>query len=76
MVSYFCLCVFYQDSLTFQRINVKLGGINSIPEPSSVSFLTDPRNPTIVLGEWLKTINLLMLKSMLGADVDPSAHWL
>ncbi|KAG6816930.1 hypothetical protein H0H87_001632 [Tephrocybe sp. NHM501043] len=32
------------------KINVKLGGINTIPEPSSVSVLTDPYNPTIVMG--------------------------
>lgn len=32
------------------RINVKLGGINTIPDPSSVSVLTDPHNPTIVMG--------------------------
>ncbi|KAG6811309.1 hypothetical protein H0H92_008021, partial [Tricholoma furcatifolium] len=31
-------------------INVKLGGINTIPEPSSVSVLTDPSNPTVVMG--------------------------
>ncbi|KAI0734018.1 argonaute-like protein [Fomitopsis betulina] len=32
------------------KVNVKLGGINSIPEPRSVAFLTDPKNPTIVMG--------------------------
>ncbi|KAH7887674.1 argonaute-like protein [Phlebopus sp. FC_14] len=32
------------------KMNVKLGGINTIPEPQSVSVLTDPRNPTIVMG--------------------------
>ncbi|KAG6866468.1 hypothetical protein C0991_003986 [Blastosporella zonata] len=32
------------------KINVKLGGINTIPDPSSVSVLTDPSNPTIVMG--------------------------
>ncbi|KZT65768.1 argonaute-like protein [Daedalea quercina L-15889] len=32
------------------KINVKLGGINSIPDPRSVAFLTDPKNPTIVMG--------------------------
>ncbi|KAJ7904584.1 argonaute-like protein [Mycena olivaceomarginata] len=31
------------------KINVKLGGINTIPDPSSVSVLTDPHNPTIVM---------------------------
>ncbi|ESK91292.1 argonaute-like protein [Moniliophthora roreri MCA 2997] len=32
------------------KINVKLGGINLIPDPSSVAVLTDPHNPTIVMG--------------------------
>ncbi|KAI6045823.1 hypothetical protein EDC04DRAFT_3024633 [Pisolithus marmoratus] len=32
------------------RINVKLGGINTIPDPQSVSILMDPRNPMIVMG--------------------------
>jgi hypothetical protein len=34
----------------YLRINVKLGGINTIPDPSSVSVLTDQHNPTIVMG--------------------------
>ena len=32
------------------RLNVKLGGINAIPEAHDVSFLTDSANPTIVMG--------------------------
>ncbi|TFY78817.1 hypothetical protein EWM64_g5198 [Hericium alpestre] len=32
------------------KLNVKLGGINTIPDPKSVSVLTDPNNPTIVMG--------------------------
>lgn len=32
------------------KINVKLGGINTVPDPRSVSFLTDPQNPTMVMG--------------------------
>ncbi|KAI6160674.1 argonaute-like protein [Pisolithus thermaeus] len=32
------------------KVNVKLGGINTILDPQSVSILTDPRNPTIVMG--------------------------
>ncbi|KAF8165280.1 argonaute-like protein [Crassisporium funariophilum] len=32
------------------KINVKLGGINTIPDPSSVSVLTDPLMPTVVMG--------------------------
>ena len=31
-------------------MNVKLGGINTIPDPRSVAILTDPHNPTIVMG--------------------------
>lgn len=32
------------------RVNVKMGGINTVPDPQSVSVLTDPTNPTIVMG--------------------------
>ncbi|KAK7695892.1 hypothetical protein QCA50_000531 [Cerrena zonata] len=32
------------------KINVKLGGINTIPDPASVRALTDDRVPTIVMG--------------------------
>lgn len=32
------------------KINVKLGGINTIPESKSVPILTDPHNPTMVMG--------------------------
>ncbi|VDB94227.1 unnamed protein product [Peniophora sp. CBMAI 1063] len=32
------------------KLNPKLGGINSIADPRSVSFLTDPSHPTLVLG--------------------------
>ncbi|KAF8313410.1 Piwi-domain-containing protein [Clavulina sp. PMI_390] len=32
------------------KINVKLGGINTIPDPRSVPFLTDPVQPTVVMG--------------------------
>ncbi|KAG9317400.1 argonaute-like protein [Chiua virens] len=32
------------------KMNVKLGGINTIPDPQSVTVLTDPRNPTIIMG--------------------------
>jgi eukaryotic translation initiation factor 2C len=32
------------------KMNVKLGGINLIPDPQSVSVLTDPHNPTVVMG--------------------------
>ncbi|KAG6837428.1 hypothetical protein H0H93_009522 [Arthromyces matolae] len=33
------------------KINVKLGGINTIPDSASVSVLTDPSFPTIVMGK-------------------------
>ncbi|KAF8635579.1 hypothetical protein AX15_000229 [Amanita polypyramis BW_CC] len=32
------------------KVNVKLGGINLIPDHASVSVLTDPNTPTIVMG--------------------------
>ncbi|KAK2460730.1 hypothetical protein APHAL10511_007200 [Amanita phalloides] len=32
------------------KVNVKLGGINLIPDQASVSVLTDPNKPTIVMG--------------------------
>ncbi|KAM6501034.1 hypothetical protein JOM56_004048 [Amanita muscaria] len=32
------------------KVNVKLGGINLIPDHASVSALTDPNTPTIVMG--------------------------
>lgn len=35
------------------KINVKLGGINAIPDPKSVKVLSDPQNPTIVMGVFL-----------------------
>jgi eukaryotic translation initiation factor 2C len=31
-------------------LNVKLGGINTIPDPTSVTPLTDPNMPTVVMG--------------------------
>lgn len=32
------------------KINVKLGGINSVPDPTSSAWLSDPSKPTLVLG--------------------------
>jgi eukaryotic translation initiation factor 2C len=32
------------------RINVRLGGINVVPEPQDISFLTDPAHPAMVMG--------------------------
>jgi eukaryotic translation initiation factor 2C len=51
------------------RINVKLGGINLIPEPSSVAALTDPHNPTIVMGKFLLIYSPCSTDRTLGADV-------
>ncbi|KAN0132399.1 Piwi domain containing protein [Lactarius tabidus] len=39
----------YYANITL-KINVKLGGINLIPDPQDASFLTDPVNPTMVMG--------------------------
>lgn len=38
---------------------MKLGGINCIPDPRSVSFLTEPQNPTIVMGKLFIKISAL-----------------
>ncbi|KDQ12775.1 hypothetical protein BOTBODRAFT_112494 [Botryobasidium botryosum FD-172 SS1] len=32
------------------KINVKLGGINSVPDARSVPFLADPSKPTVIMG--------------------------
>lgn len=32
------------------RVNVKLGGVNLVPDPSAVRVLTDQSIPTIVIG--------------------------
>ncbi|KAF8889797.1 argonaute-like protein [Infundibulicybe gibba] len=32
------------------KVNVKLGGINTIPDQASAAVLTDPNNPTMVMG--------------------------
>ncbi|KAF8963810.1 argonaute-like protein [Flammula alnicola] len=32
------------------KVNVKLGGINAIPESTAVEVITDPNNPAIVIG--------------------------
>ncbi|KAI9429439.1 Piwi domain-containing protein [Lactarius psammicola] len=39
----------YYANITL-KINVKLGGINTIIDPREASFLTDPANPTMVMG--------------------------
>ncbi|KAI9439636.1 Piwi domain-containing protein, partial [Lactarius indigo] len=39
----------YYANITL-KINVKLGGINAILEPCDVEFLSDPANPTMVMG--------------------------
>ncbi|KAF8195816.1 argonaute-like protein [Mycena galopus ATCC 62051] len=58
------------------KINVKLGGINTIPDPSSVSVLTDPHNPTIVMGPPLHFLSYLKHDQVIhpapGSDGRPS----
>ncbi|KAG6896605.1 hypothetical protein C0992_007128 [Termitomyces sp. T32_za158] len=39
------------------KINPKLGGINTIPDPASVQAITDPKNPTIVMGELFLSVD-------------------
>ena len=38
------------SSLTLLRVNVKLGGVNAVPEARSVPMLSDPQNPAIIIG--------------------------
>ncbi|KAJ7228592.1 argonaute-like protein, partial [Mycena pura] len=52
------------------KINVKLGGINTIPDPPSVSVLTDPHNPTIVMGASFLRMNVIHPAP--GSDGRPS----
>ncbi|KAH9062680.1 argonaute-like protein [Lactarius vividus] len=40
----------YYANITL-KLNVKLGGVNSVPEPCDISFLTNTTIPTIVMGE-------------------------
>lgn len=51
------------------RINVKLGGINCIPDPRSVSFLTEPQNPTIVMGKSPRHDPCTLSSLILGCDI-------
>ena len=44
------------------RLNVKLGGVNSVPEPRDVSFLTDSANPTIVMGRHFLAATILFIQ--------------
>ena len=37
-----------------------MGGINTIPDPSSVAVLTDPIYPTVVMGMYLVYISLIL----------------
>lgn len=43
------------------RINVKMGGINTIPEPRSIPILTDEKVPTIVMGVSVQDFFVLSL---------------
>jgi hypothetical protein len=44
------------------RLNVKLGGVNSVPEPRDVSFLTDSANPTIVMGRHYLAATIMFIQ--------------
>jgi eukaryotic translation initiation factor 2C len=43
-------CTTLLTTLLLIRVNVKLGGINVIPDPNLSSSLSDPAKPTIVMG--------------------------
>lgn len=49
------------------KINVKLGGINAIPDPKSVKVLSDPQNPTIVMGMCSSSLSLLKTPNRLSS---------
>jgi eukaryotic translation initiation factor 2C len=40
----------YRVFTSTPRINVKLGGINTVPDAKSVPFLADRQNPAIIIG--------------------------
>jgi eukaryotic translation initiation factor 2C len=51
-------------------LNVKLGGINTVPDPTSVTPLTDPNMPTVVMGEYTLTKMADSIPQfVIGADV-------
>ena len=50
---------------------MKLGGINLIPEPQDVPWLTDPVNPTIIMG-MLHAISRLHPPMLLSSGADIS----
>lgn len=50
-----CSSTYYPSSLllsplTLLRVNVKLGGVNAVPEARSVPMLSDPQNPAVIIG--------------------------
>lgn len=54
------------------RINVKLGGVNTVPDAQSASVLMDARNPTIVMGTVYSNCMLALSTTdnlLSGADV-------
>ncbi|KAJ7163443.1 hypothetical protein C8R43DRAFT_989586 [Mycena crocata] len=54
------------------KINVKLDRINTIPDPSSVSVLTDPHNPTIVTVRGsFQSFNFLILLTTVLESMQP-----
>ncbi|KAJ7778889.1 Piwi domain-containing protein [Mycena olivaceomarginata] len=50
------------------KINVKLGGINVVPDPTQVTILSDPRNPTVVMGADVR----VSICSLAGTNGRPS----
>ncbi|KAJ7765995.1 ribonuclease H-like domain-containing protein [Mycena olivaceomarginata] len=50
------------------KINVKLGGINVNPDPTQVTILSDPRNPTVVMGADVR----VSICSLAGTNGRPS----
>ncbi|KAH9179682.1 argonaute-like protein [Lactarius sanguifluus] len=54
----------YYASITL-KLNVKLGGVNTVPEPCDISFLTNTTIPTIVMGAYV-------IRSALGSGDLPS----
>jgi len=50
MLKYVLPQSFPRSPLTSLRVNVKLGGVNAVPEARSVPILSDPQNPAIIIG--------------------------
>ena len=48
--TYYYPSPFLLSPLTLLRVNVKLGGVNAVPEARSVPMLSDPQNPAVIIG--------------------------